>query len=402
MAHLSREPTFKLRISPSSELLKPINVPHKLLMGPGPSNIPPRVLAAGSLPVLGHLHPEFLKVMDDVKAGIQYAFQTKNELTLAVSGTGHAGMEAATMNIVERGDTILVAESGLWGQRLAGLADRLGANVKVIKKPMGQVFSLLDIENGLKMYRPSVFFITQGESSGTSLQPLQGVGDLCHRYNCLLLVDTVASMGGVPLLVDDWGIDVIYSGSQKVLGAPPGTAPISFSLRAREKMARRKTKVPSFYLDMAELGNYWGCDENPRRYHHTGMINSVYALREGLAMLAEEGLENSWKRHKECSKMLYAGLDKLGLKLLVSDPSVRLPTVTGVMVPVGVPWKEVAVYMMDKHKIEISGGLGALAGKIWRIGLMGHNCRPYNVDKLLNAFKEALQHCGMTIPSSKL
>ncbi|XP_038061547.1 serine--pyruvate aminotransferase, mitochondrial-like [Patiria miniata] len=392
----------KLQISPSKELLMPINVPQKLLMGPGPSNAPPRILAAGALPMLGHMHPEFVKVMDDVKAGIQYAFQTRNELTLAVSGTGHAGMEAATMNILEPGDTILVAEKGLWGKRLADLGNRNGANVKIIKKPMGQVFSLLEIENGLRRYNPSVFFITQGESSGTALQPLEGVGELCHRYNCLLFVDTVASLGGVPLLVDEWGIDVIYSGSQKVLGAPPGTAPISFSMKAREKMARRKTRVPSFYLDMVELGNYWGCDESPRRYHHTGMIHSVYALREGLAMLAEEGLENCWVRHRQCAEMLWAGLEKLGLKLLVTDRSARLPTVTGVMVPQGVAWKEVTQYMMDKYKIEISGGLGALAGKIWRIGLLGHNCQPYNVEKVLIALKEALSHCGMQIPASKL
>ncbi|XP_072036587.1 alanine--glyoxylate aminotransferase-like [Amphiura filiformis] len=383
----------KEQYSVAKELHLPMNVPRKLLLGPGPSNAPPRILAASALPLLGHLHPEFLKVMHDITSGLQYAFQTTNKLTLAISGTGHAGMEAAMMNIAERGETILVANKGLWGVRMADLADRMGINAPTITKPMGEAFTLEDIKKGLEEHKPSVFLITHGESSSGVCQPLEGIADLCHSHNCLFLVDTVAALGGVPLYVDKWGIDVVYSGSQKVIGAPPGTAPISFSPRAQEKMSQRKTRVPSFYFDMAELGNYWGCDAGPARYHHTGPISSMYALREGLGMLADEGLESYWKRHKECAEMLHAGLEKMGLTLYVKDKGLRLPTVTTVEVPDGIDWKEAAVFVMGKYKIEIAGGLGASAGKVWRIGLMGHNAYPDNVRLVLRALEDAINHC---------
>ncbi|XP_071945590.1 alanine--glyoxylate aminotransferase-like [Antedon mediterranea] len=377
-------------IDPPTGLFEPMNVPHKLLTGPGPSNSPPRVLAASALPLLGHMHPEFLKIMDDIKSGMQYAFQTKNNLTLAISGTGHAGMEAALVNIVEPGDVVLVGSNGIWGQRLASLAERIGADVRVLKKPAGEVFTTQEVSQSIQEHKPCVFFITQGESSSGIHQPLEGFGDVCKKHDCLLFVDSVASLGGVPMFADEWGIDVIYSGSQKVLGCPPGTAPISFSQKACDKLASRKTKVPSYYFDMNELGNYWGADDQPRRYHHTGPISSFYTLREGLAMLAEEGLENCWTRHSKCALQLHNQLENMGLELFVKDKAVRLPTVTTVKVPDGVNWKDIADFIMKNYKIEISGGLGETTGKVWRIGLMGYNCTEENVSRIIEALNNAL------------
>lgn len=376
---------------PPQSLMKPMDFPHKLLMGPGPSNCPPRVLNAQSFPLLGHLHPEFTQIMDEVKAGIQYAFQTKNTWTVCVSGTGHAAMEAACANLLEPGETALICENGLWGQRFADMCTRNGAVVQKIIKPMGQVFTLQDVEAGLQQHKPALVFVTHGESSGSTLQPLEGLGQLCHKYNSLLLVDSVAACGGVPLFVDEWEIDAIYTGAQKVISAPPGVSPVSFSDLAKSKVLNRKTPVRSYYFDMSHLANYWGCDEGPRRYHHTGPISSVYAIREGLARLAEEGLEKSWETHRRCAEMLWEGVEKLGLELLVQDKANRLPCVTGIKVPEGVNWKDVSDYAMKTYKVEISGGLGAQAGKIWRVGIMGYNATPDNVQKVLRALDEGIK-----------
>ncbi|XP_075273920.1 alanine--glyoxylate aminotransferase isoform X1 [Opisthocomus hoazin] len=385
--------TGLLRVPPPQALLRPLAVPERLLLGPGPSNVPPRILAAGGRQLLGHMHPEVLQVMDEIKAGIQYAFQTQNRLTLAISGTGHCAMEAALLNLVERSDTVLVAVNGIWGQRAADIARRLGANVHELLKPLGEYFAPWDIEEGLARHKPSVLFITHGESSTGVLQPLEGLGELCHRHGCLLLVDAVASLGGAPIFMDQQEIDVLYSGSQKVLNAPPGSAPISFSERAREKMLRRKTKPPSFYLDMGWLANYWGCDGEPRRYHHTAPINSFFSLREGLAMLAEQGLESSWERHRTNCAQLCQGLQDLGLQLFVKEEKARLPTITTVRVPEGYDWKEITAFLMDSHAIEIAGGLGPSVGKVLRIGLMGCNSTSGNVDRVLHALRDSLEHC---------
>ncbi|KAH3827042.1 hypothetical protein DPMN_128970 [Dreissena polymorpha] len=380
--------------APPDSLTKPMNFPLKTLMGPGPSNCPPRVLNASALPMLGHLHPEFTQIMDEVKAGIQYAFQTGNKWTLCVSATGHGAMEAAATNLVEEGDVALVCENGLWGQRFADMAQRNGAVVVKLQKPMGTVFSLDEIEKGLTEHKPRVLFITHGESSGTTVQQLPGIGDLCHKHACLLLVDSVAAMGGVPLFMDSWGIDVMYTGAQKVLSAPPGASPISFSDRARQKVQSRKSPPRSYYFDMNHLANYWGCDGEARRYHHTGPISSVYAIREGLARLADVGLEKSWEIHSACAKMLHNGIEELGLELFVKDEAARLPCITGVRVPEGVNWKQVSDLAMKDYRVEISGGLGAMAGKIWRIGLMGYNCTPDNVRLVLRALKHGLEQVG--------
>ncbi|NXS72527.1 SPYA protein, partial [Pandion haliaetus] len=382
--------TSPLRVPPPQGLLRPLAVPERLLLGPGPSNVPPRILAAGSQQLLGHMHPEVLQVMDEIKAGIQYAFQTQNRLTLAISGTGHCAMEAALLNLLEHRDTVLVAINGIWGQRAADIARRLGQRVQA-----GSRSSHLPLHfmQGLAWHKPSVLFITHGESSTGVLQPLEGLGELCHRHGCLLLVDAVASLGGAPIFMDQQEIDVLYSGSQKVLNAPPGSAPISFSERAREKMLRRKTKPLSFYLDMGWLGNYWGCDREPRRYHHTAPINNFFSLREGLAMLAELGLESSWERHQANCAQLCQGLRDLGLELFVKEEKARLPTVTTVRVPEGYNWKEIVAFLMDNHGIEIAGGLGVSVGKVLRIGLMGCNSTRGNVDRVLRALQDALRCC---------
>ncbi|KAM6122326.1 alanine--glyoxylate aminotransferase [Pterocles gutturalis] len=385
--------TSLLRIPPPQVLLRPLAVPERLLLGPGPSNVPPRILAAGGRQLLGHMHAEVLQVMDEIKAGIQYAFQTQNQLTLAISGTGHCAMEAALLNLLESGDTALVAVKGIWGQRAAEIARRLGAHVHELLKPPGEYFTLRDIEEGLSRHKPSVLFITHGESSTGVLQPLEGLGELCHRHGCLLLVDAVASLGGAPIFMDQQEIDVLYSGSQKVLNAPPGSAPISFSKRAREKMLRRKTKPSSFYLDLGWLANYWGCDGEPRRYHHTAPINSFFSLREGLAMLAEMGLESSWERHRANCARLCQGLRNLGLELFVKEEKARLPTITTVRVPEGYDWKDITAFLMDNHAIEIAGGLGPSVGKVLRIGLMGCNSTCGNVDRVLHALRDALGRC---------
>ncbi|KAM8804804.1 alanine--glyoxylate aminotransferase [Eudromia elegans] len=383
----------RLRVAPPQRLLQPLAVPPRLLLGPGPSNAPPRVLAAATHQLLGHMHPEMLQIMDEVKAGIQYAFQTRNTLSLAVSGTGHCAMEAALINVAERGDIVLVAVNGIWGERAADMAARLGADVREVRKAPGEFFTARDIEEALVQHHPAVLFLTHGESSTGVLQPLEGLGELCHRHGCLLLVDAVASLGGAPILMDQLGIDILYSAPQKVLGAPPGSAPISFSERAREKVLRRKTRPPSYYLDVLCLGSYWGCEGPLRKYHHTAPIQSLYCLREALAMLAEQGLEKSWVRHRANCASLCQGLQELGLELFVKEEKARLPTITTVRVPEGYNWQDIVAYVMDKHGIEIAGGLGPTAGKVFRIGLMGYNSSAANVERVLQALRDTLEHC---------
>ncbi|XP_077205337.1 alanine--glyoxylate aminotransferase isoform X2 [Paroedura picta] len=348
-------------IPPPAALLKPMSVPDRLLLGPGPTSCSPRILSACGRQLIGHVSKEMIQIRDEIKLGIQYAFQTQNPLTLAVSGSGHCAMEVAFLNMVEPGDKVLIAENGFWGQRATEIAKRLGADVYQLVKAPGEYFTLQEIERSLVQHTPILFFITHGESSTGVVQPLNGLGELCHRYNCLLLVDAVASLGGTPVFMDQQGIDILYSGSQKVLSAPPGASPISFSLRARKKIHSRKTKPISFYMDIEELSKYWGCDDNLARYHHTPPINLFFGLREGLAILTEQ--------------------------------EARLPTITTVSVPKGYDWKEITEYIIRNHGVEVSGGLGPSADKVFRIGLMGYNCTKFNADKVLHALEDALQHC---------
>uniref|UniRef100_H2TVS6 Alanine--glyoxylate aminotransferase n=1 Tax=Takifugu rubripes TaxID=31033 RepID=H2TVS6_TAKRU len=369
---------MSVSIPPPKCLKKPLTVPHRLMFGPGPSNVPARILQAGANPVIGHMHEETFEIMSDIKSGIQYMFQTRNIMTLAVSGTGHTAMECAIFNAVEAGESVLTAVNGIWGERAAEMITQPNLLRELPKLPNC----------------PVVFFLAHGESSTGVLHPLDGIGELCHKYDCLFLVDSVASIGGVPLYMDEQGIDILYTGSQKVLNAPPGTAPISFSERACQKIFHRKTKPISFFLDLNWLANYWGCDGKPSRiYHHTGPVNAFYSLRESLAILAEESLENSWKRHEKVAEYFQAGLESMGLKLFVKERKARLPTVTTIVAPHGYNWKEITNYIMKTHNIEISGGLGPSIGLVLRVGLMGCNSSKTNVDKVLAALKDALKHC---------
>nr|CAD7408571.1 unnamed protein product [Timema cristinae] len=389
-------------VGPPASLLKPLSIPNKVLLGAGPANCSPRVLHAMSLPVLGHLHPECTQLMDEVKVGLQYVFQTKNPVTLAVSASGHGGMEMAMCNLVEPGDVVLVTVAGIWGKRAADIAARYGADVRILEKNPGENFCLRILESALARHRPVLLFLVQGESSTGVYQPLQGVGPLCRRYDCLLVVDTVASLGGVSVQTDQWEIDVIYSGSQKVLGSPAGLAPISFNSRALSKIESRKTPVSVFYWDVKHLSNYWACSGEPRQYHHTISSTLVSALREGLAIIAEEGLERCTARHSACAKRLHNGLRGLGLELFVEKEDARLPTITTVRIPANLDLKALQDYAMKNYAIEIAGGLGPTAGQVFRIGLMGYNATADKVDLVLKAVREGLQHARKLQQTSKL
>ncbi len=363
-----------------------LDVPPRLLLGPGPSNAHPRVLQALSMRQVGHLDPKFIELMNEVQELLRYAWQTDNQFTIPVSGTGSAAMEASVANTVEPGDVVLVGVNGYFGLRLVDMAGRYGGDVRQIEKPWGDVFSLDDIRAGLEQHRPAILALVHAETSTGARQPLEGVADLCREFDCLLLIDSVTSLGGVPLMLDEWGVDVAYSGSQKCLSCPPGVAPLTLGPRAVEKLNNRKTKVANWYLDMSMLSKYWGSE---RTYHHTAPINMNYALREALRLVAEEGLEARWARHQANAELFWEGLVEMGIECHVPH-EYRLPSLTTVRVPEGVDAKAVAGRLLREYNIEIAGGFGPLAGQIWRVGLMGFNSRPENVLLLLAALKEVL------------
>jgi alanine-glyoxylate transaminase / serine-glyoxylate transaminase / serine-pyruvate transaminase len=366
--------------------LKPLSVPNRLLLGPGPCNAHPTVLAAMSTTPLGHLDPAFLQIMDEIQSLLRYAWQTNNPHTIAVSGTGTAAMEATVANSVEPGDVMLIGVAGYFGNRLVDMAGRYGADVRTISKPWGQNFSLDELRTAMATHRPKILGLVHAETSTGCRQPVEGVGELCREYDCLLLLDTVTSLGGVPIHLDNWGVDLAYSCSQKGLGCAPGASPFTMSPRVMDKLLARKTKVPNWYLDMLLLGKYWGAD---RMYHHTAPINLYYGLREALRLVSEEGIDNSWTRHQENVEYLWSSLESIGLKMHV-EKQYRLPTLTTVCIPDGVDGKTVAKQLLTEHDIEIGGGLGELAGKVWRVGLMGYNSRKESVDRLISALKQVI------------
>ncbi|KAG2427967.1 hypothetical protein HXX76_011954 [Chlamydomonas incerta] len=370
-----------------------MEVPSRLLMGPGPANAYPRILTAQALPLLGHMHPPFLKIMDELSEGLRYTFQTKSKYTLMVSGTGHAGMEAAIANLVEPGDKVVVGNAGIWGERVGILSRRYNADVIELKTPAGTTFSYEALKAALTQHKPKVLFLCQGESSTGTHQSLAGLGELCRQTGTLLLVDTVCSLGGVPLFADQWGVDCIYSGSQKCLSGPPGAAPFFMSERAMEALQRRKSPPATYNLDMNLIGDYWGWF-GKRSYHHTGPVSTFYAMREALAIVSEEGLESLWKRHQEMHHRLWDGLRSMGLKPFVEKDEDRLITVNTIKVPDGVDWAAVVKHAMDTYSLEIAGGLGPTAGKVWRVGIMGFNAKPQNVDLVLHAFRDGLKRQG--------
>ncbi len=366
--------------------LAPLQVPDRLLLGPGPSNAHPAVLHAMSLSPVGHLDPAFLALMGEIQSLLRYVWQTENSCTFAISGTGTAAMEATIANAVEPGDVVLVGVAGYFGNRLVDMAGRYGGDVRTIAKPWGQVFSLEELRSALETHRPAILALVHAETSTGARQPMEGVGDLCREYGCLLLIDTVTSLGGVPIFLDEWGVDLAYSCSQKGLGCSPGASPFTMSDRALEKLAHRKTKVANWYLDANLLGKYWGAEHV---YHHTAPVNLYYGLREALRLVAEEGLAACWQRHQTNVEYLWQQLAAIGLSLHV-EKEFRLPTLTTVCIPAGVDGKAIARQLLTEHNIEIGGGLGELAGKVWRVGLMGYNSKPESCDRLIVALKQIL------------
>jgi len=366
--------------------LEPISTPDRLLLGPGPSNAHPTVLQALSRSPIGHLDPLYLELMEEVQELLRYAWQTDNRLTIPMSGTGSAAMEATLANTVEPGDKVLVAVMGYFGLRLVDMAGRYGAEVITIERPWGEAFTAEEIEAALAAHRPTILAMVHAETSTGVCQPMEGIGELCRRHGCLLLLDTVTSLGGVPLFLDAWGVDLAYSCSQKGLSCPPGLGPFTMGPRAEAKLEARKSKVPNWYLDVSLLNRYWGSD---RVYHHTAPVNMNFGMREALRLLADEGLEQAWSRHRENAERLWAGLERLGLRLHVAE-HLRLPTLTTVCIPEGVDGKAFSLHLLNRFGIEVGGGLGALSGKVWRVGLMGYNSNPQNVDRLLNLLETEL------------
>jgi alanine-glyoxylate transaminase / serine-glyoxylate transaminase / serine-pyruvate transaminase len=363
--------------------------PNRILMGPGPSNVHPRVLEAMSRPTIGHLDPQFIKLMDEIKELLRYIFKTKNELTFPVSGPGSVGMETCLVNLVEPGMKVIVCINGVFGGRMKEIIERSGATAVVVEAPWGEAISPEILEDALKN-NPDVELVAfvQAETSTGALSDAKTLVEIAHKYNCLTIVDAVTSLGGVPVKVDEWKIDAIYSGSQKCLSCPPGLSPVSFNQKSLDWIKNRKHKVQSWFMDTSLVISYWG-SASKRSYHHTAPINALYGLHEALLMLHEEGIENSWQRHKNNSEKFITGLKKLGLEIFVKEGQ-RLPELITVRVPEDTDDAGVRNRLLNEFNIEIGAGLGVLAGKIWRIGLMGYTSNDENITACLSALKQIL------------
>lgn len=355
-------------------------------MGPGPSEIHPRVLRAMSAGTVGHLDPYYLRLMNDMQAMLRTVFATTNQMTMAMSATGSAGMESTVVNLIEPGDPMIVCVNGVFGARMVDVAERAGAAVTRLERPWGEVFTTADLKDALAKAKPKVVGIVMAETSTGALQPLEEISNLVHDAGALLLVDAVTALGGVPVEVDKWNIDAIYSGSQKCLSCPPGLAPVSFNQRAMDVILKRKKKVQSWYLDVSMLAQYWGSE---RVYHHTAPINMTYGLYEALRVVLEEGLESCFARHMLNHRALKAGLTALGIRYAANENN-QLPQLNAVLIPAGVDDATVRGGLLNRFGIEIGGGLGAFKGKAWRIGLMGHGARPNNVYLFLAALEQLL------------
>lgn len=359
----------------------------RILLGPGPSMVHPRVMRAMVSPLVGHLDPYFIRLMDRTQELLRYVFETENSLTIPISGTGSAAMEAAVANMVEPEDPVLVCINGYFGHRLMDMAERYGGDVVAIHRPWGEVFTPKEVEDALSRRSAKVVMIVHGETSTGAVQPLDEITEVVHGQGGLLIVDAVTSLGGIPVRVDEIGIDVCYSGSQKCLSVPPGLGPLTLGHRAEETLQNRKTTVPNWYLDLTMIQKYWGSE---RTYHHTAPITSNYALYEGLRISFEEGLENCWERHRRNAELLWQGLEELNFTLHVPKLH-RLVPLTTVRIPEGIDDGKVRKSLLQEYNIEIAGGLGELKGKVWRIGLMGHSSRQENVLLLLAALERILK-----------
>lgn len=372
-------------------------LPRRLLLGPGPSDAHPRVLAALSQPLVGHLDPAFLALMDEVKRLLRATFRTANDLTFAVSGTGSAGMETCLVNLLEEGDEAVVLQNGEFGRRMADIVERCRARAIVQEVPWGKAVERDDVEKALaRASRPKLVAVVHAETSTGALSPIAELAPLVRRSGALLVVDTVTSLGGCPVEVDAWGVDACYSGTQKCLSCPPGLAPVTFGPRALEAIRARKSKVQSWYLDVSMIEKYWGAE---RVYHHTAPISMNYALFEALRVVAEEGLAARFERHRRNHLALAAGLEALGFRFVV-EPSRRLWMLNSVYLPElgnGLDEAKLRRRLLDEFSIEVGGGLGAFKGKIWRIGLMGESSRRENVLRLLAALEKLLAEAGVTV-----
>ena len=365
---------------------KDLSTPQRILLGPGPSMVDPRVLGAMAHPLTGHLDPLFIQVMNEVQEMLRQVFQTKNRLTVPVSGTGSAGMEAMLCNLIEPGDAVLVGVNGYFGARVFEMATRYGADVTALERPWGEVFTLDEVEAALNSRPAKLVVVVHAETSTGTLQPLEGLAEIVHRHGALLGVDCVTSLGGVEVRIDEWGIDAAYSGTQKALSCPPGLAPLTLGERAIEALHRRRTKVANWYLDLTLLESYWG-DE--RTYHHTAPISMNYGLREALRLVLEEGLEARFARHIEHAQLLWSKLTALHMPPMIPE-AYRLPTLTTVAVPDGLDEVALRRRLLNEYNIEIAGGLGRFKGCALRIGLMGYSSRLENIVALTGALGELL------------
>jgi alanine-glyoxylate transaminase/serine-glyoxylate transaminase/serine-pyruvate transaminase len=365
-------------------------------MGPGPSDVHPRILEALSRPTIGHLDPTFVGMMDEVKKMLQYAFQTDNELTIPVSAPGSAGMETCFVNLVEPGEKVIVCQNGVFGGRMKENVERVGGIAVMVEDEWGKAVDLARLEQALDENEDaSIVAFVHAETSTGAQSDAKGIWELAHKHDCLVIADCVTSLAGTPILVDEWGLDAVYSGTQKCLSCVPGLSPVTFSQRAIDKIKSRQSKVQSWFLDLNLVMGYWG-EGAKRAYHHTAPVNALYALHESLVMLREEGLENSWKRHAHHHNALKAGLEAMGINFIVPEAD-RLPQLNSVTIPEGVDDALVRGRLLNEFNLEIGAGLGALAGKVWRIGLMGNTARAENVIFCLSALEAVLSDINAPI-----
>ncbi|OMO21796.1 pyridoxal-phosphate-dependent aminotransferase family protein [Vibrio lentus] len=364
--------------------------PHRTLMGPGPSDISPQVLQALSRPTIGHLDPLFIAMMDELKQLLKYAFQTENEFTIAVSAPGSAGMETCFVNLIEPGEKVIVCRNGVFGERMRENVVRCGGEAILVDDEWGNPVSVEKVKKALEENPDAVAVaFVHAETSTGALSDAQAISAVARQFDALSIVDAVTSLGGVPLLVDEWQLDAVYSGSQKCLSCVPGLSPVTFSQRAVEKMKARQTPVQSWFLDQSLVLGYWS-GEGKRSYHHTAPVNSLYALHESLVLLKNEGLDNAWSRHYAMHQELKAGVEALGLKFVVDEES-RLPQLNALYFPEGIDEAKIRTQLLEEYNLEIGAGLGSLAGKAWRIGLMGYGARKENVALCLKALQDVLK-----------
>ncbi|MEN8175099.1 MAG: alanine--glyoxylate aminotransferase family protein [Pseudomonadota bacterium] len=370
--------------------------PHRTLMGPGPSDVSPRVLEALGRPTIGHLDPLFVSLMEEIKGLLQYVFQTKNTFTLPISAPGSAGMEACLVNLIEPGEKVVVCRNGVFGGRMADIVSRCGAEAVVVDDPWGRAVDPGKLEETLRVHPDAnlVAFVHAETSTGAQSDAAT-LARIARENGCLVVADTVTSLAGTPLKVDEWGLDAVYSGTQKCLSCVPGLSPVTFSDRALEKIRNRKTKVQSWFLDLNLIMGYWGTNQK-RSYHHTAPVNALYALHEALVMVKEEGLENAWARHQRNHLALKAGLEALGLSFVVPEDE-RLPQLNSVSLPEGVDDAMVRGRLLNDFNLEIGAGLGDLAGKVWRIGLMGYASNRENVLLCVSALETILAELGVSV-----